>query len=191
MDAAPICRSRLRMVAARAAGASHSDHGREERELVVRPTGTEGDVTGDLLGFIERTSDLVGVVDGESRVVYLNDAARKRLGIGDWTGMTSSDLFAPESFARYYDEVRPALLHDGVWHGELAMLSAGESVLVAMSIVAKVGPGGEVQGLVAAPRELETPRVAVLSRTGCASRSPTPHVTGGAGSRSSSPTSTA
>ena len=70
----------------------------------------DDDVRERLLTFVERTADFVGVCDGEGRVLYLNEAARKRLGVADAQGMTTADLFPPEAFARYYDEVRPALL---------------------------------------------------------------------------------
>ena len=56
------------------------------------------DVLSQLLAFVERTSDLVGVVDEQSRVLYLNDAARKRLGVGDSTGLTTADMFPPQAF---------------------------------------------------------------------------------------------
>ena len=115
----------------------------------------DADAASQLLAFVERTSDLVGVVDEQSRVTYLNEAARKRLGVGDTTGLTASDLFPPHVFARYYDEVRPALLQLGAWHGELAVLSAsGEIVPMTMTVVARVGPGGEVTGLVTVGREI-------------------------------------
>jgi PAS domain-containing protein len=42
---------------------------------------SDGDVAKQLLAFVEATTDLVGVVDEESRVQYLNEAARKRLGL--------------------------------------------------------------------------------------------------------------
>ena len=119
-------------------------------------------MTSQLLAFVEGTSDLVGVVDEQSRVVYLNDAARKRLGVGDVSGLTTADLFPSYEFARYYDEIRPALLRFGTWHGELAVLMAsGEAVPMRMTVVASVGPGGEVHGLVTHGREAETtPEVA-------------------------------
>ena len=115
------------------------------------------DVTSQLLAFVEGTSDLVGVVDEQSRVVYLNRAARKRLGVGDPAGLTTADLFPPDVFSHYYDEVRPALLRFGTWHGELAVLTgSGEAVPMTMTVVARVGPGGEVSGLVTHGREVET-----------------------------------
>ena len=63
--------------------------------LVVRAGSPDADVTSQLLAFVERTSDLVGVVDEQSRVLYLNEAARKRLGVGDSTGLTTADMFPP------------------------------------------------------------------------------------------------
>ena len=49
------------------------------------PLSPDADVTSQLLAFVERTSDLVGVVDEQSRVLYLNEAARKR-ALGDLPG---------------------------------------------------------------------------------------------------------
>jgi EAL domain-containing protein (putative c-di-GMP-specific phosphodiesterase class I) len=114
------------------------------------------DVIDLLVAFVEGTSDLVGVVDEQSRVIYLNNAARKRLGVGDAAGLTSADMFPPEVFARYYDEIRPALLRAGSWSGDLAVLTeSGEAVPMTMTIVASVGPGGEVNALVTHGREID------------------------------------
>ncbi len=116
----------------------------------------DADVVERLVAFVEGTSDLVGVVDAQSRVLYLNGAARKRLGLGDATGLTTTDLFPSEAFARYYDEIRPTLLRAGTWHGEFAVLThAGETLPVTMTIVASLGPGGEVNGLVTHARVIE------------------------------------
>ena len=116
----------------------------------------DAEVIDRLLAYVAGTSDLVGVVDEQSRVLYLNDAARKRLGLGDATGLTSADLFPPEVFGRYYDDIRPALLRSGTWHGELAVRThSGEVLPVIMTIVASVGPGGEVGGLVTHGRVID------------------------------------
>jgi diguanylate cyclase (GGDEF)-like protein len=130
----------------------------------VTPGASDADVTGQLVEFAERTSDLVGIVDEQSRVLYLNEAARKRLGMGDTTELTTGDLFPPEAFARYYDEIRPALLRVGTWHGELPVITgSGDAVAMAMTVVARVGPGGEVDGLVTYGREI--PTLSVADRT--------------------------
>jgi diguanylate cyclase (GGDEF)-like protein len=131
---------------------------------LVTPGSSDALVTSQLIAFADRTSDLVGVIDGESQVLYLNEAARKRLGLGDSTGLTTADLFPPQSFVRYYDEVRPALLRFGTWHGELAVLTgSGEAVPMAMTVVGRVSPGGEVDGLVALGREIGPSPVAALT----------------------------
>jgi hypothetical protein len=115
----------------------------------------DDELTSRLLAFIERTSDLVGVVDEQGGVRYLNEAARKRLGVGDASGITTADVFPPASFSRYYDDVRPALLRTGTWHGELAVLTgSGAAVPMLLTIVAHVGPGGEVNGMVTYGREI-------------------------------------
>ena len=79
----------------------------------------DDEVTGHLLSYMEQTADLVGVVDEQSRLLYLNEAARKRLGVGDAADLTTADMFPPHVFARYYDEIRPTLVRDGAWSGEL------------------------------------------------------------------------
>jgi diguanylate cyclase (GGDEF)-like protein len=113
------------------------------------------DVVTQLLAFVDQTSDLVGVVDETSQVLYLNDAARKRLGIGAATDLTTAHLFPPQVFARYYDEIRPALLRNGSWRGELPVLTASDAALpMALTIVARTGPAGEITGLVTLAREL-------------------------------------
>ena len=76
-----------------------------------------GEVEAQLLAYMERTSDLVGVVDEASQVKYLNPAARKRLGVSEDEQLTAGDLFPPPVFARYYDEIRPILLRSGTWSG--------------------------------------------------------------------------
>ncbi len=108
-----------------------------------------GDLAAQLLAYMEHTSDLVGAVDEQSRVVYLNEAARKRLGIGDSSELTTADIFPPRVFAIYYDEIRPALLLRGTWSGEVPLrTSAGGEVAMDLIVVGRVGPGGEITGLV-------------------------------------------
>jgi diguanylate cyclase (GGDEF)-like protein len=130
----------------------------------VTPGSGGANVASRFLAFVEGTSDLVGVVDQESRVVYLNNAARKRLGVGDGTELTTADLFPPQAFTQYYDEIRPELLCSGTWHGEVAVLTgSGEASPMTMTIVAEVGPGGEVNTLVALGREILARPVADLA----------------------------
>ena len=124
----------------------------------VAPAGPEpaADVASQLLAYMDMTSDLVGVVDDQSRLVYLNEAARKRLGIGDPAGLTTADLFPPSVFARYYDEIRPALVRTGSWSGELPVLtSEDEPVPMLVTIVGRTLAAGAITGLVLHGHELD------------------------------------
>ncbi len=113
------------------------------------------DLAAQLLAYIERTSDLVGVVDDQSRVVYLNQASRKRLGIGDASELTTADIFPARAFVLYYDEIRPAILLHGTWSGEVPLrTSEGDELAMELTIVGSVGPGGEITGLVTHGREI-------------------------------------
>lgn len=108
-----------------------------------------------LLVYVERTPDLVGVVDERGKVLYLNSAALERLGRHDYSGLTTADIFAPEAFERYYREVRPAIVEAGAWSGELPVMTAsGVSRAMRFSIVGEVLPGGEVTALAAHGREV-------------------------------------
>lgn len=113
------------------------------------------DVRSRLLDFAARTSDFVGMVDAQSQVRYLNEAARKHLGVGDADDLTTADIFPAETFHRYYEEIRPRLLATGVWSGVLSVLTAsGDVTPMQLSLVAQVGPGGEVNGIVTHGREV-------------------------------------
>jgi diguanylate cyclase (GGDEF)-like protein len=113
-----------------------------------------GDLSSALVDYAKRTSDFVGIVDDKGVVVYLNEAARKRLGVGDAEGLTTADLFPPAEFTRYYDEIRPRLLADGRWSGELLLSTvAGDESPLEIALVARVAPGGEIVGIVLHGRE--------------------------------------
>ena len=115
----------------------------------------ELDIPRLLLSYVDDTSDLVGVVDGQSKVIYLNDAARSRLGLGDATDLTTADIFPAEAFAFYYENVRPILLRDKVWTGPLPVrVAGGEARVMNVTVVAGVGPGGEIEWLVTHGREI-------------------------------------
>jgi hypothetical protein len=60
-----------------------------------------------LLDFAAHTTDLVGVVDGSGRMLFVNDAARKQLGLGDSNNLTTADLFMPEAFETYFAKCVP------------------------------------------------------------------------------------
>jgi len=109
----------------------------------------------------ESTADLIGLTDGQGRVVYLNPAARKLLGVGPAAvgDLTIDALFPASSFGRYYDEIRPMLLRGEPWSGELVMCDAtGATFRVRQTVVGKTNAGGEVEWLATIGHCLDEPR---------------------------------
>jgi EAL domain-containing protein (putative c-di-GMP-specific phosphodiesterase class I)/GGDEF domain-containing protein len=118
-------------------------------------SGSGGAVLAQLGAFCEHTSDFVGVSDPWGRILYLNPAAKKRLGVDDITGLTLADLFPLETFSFYYDVVRPELLRTGSWSGEVLVNAAGAGAIpMYVSTIATLGPGGETNGGVVYAHEL-------------------------------------
>jgi EAL domain-containing protein (putative c-di-GMP-specific phosphodiesterase class I)/GGDEF domain-containing protein len=113
------------------------------------------EVSTQLLLFAEQTTDFVGVADPWGRILYLNPAARKRLGVADVIDLTLADVFPLEAFNFYYEVVRPELLRTGSWTGEvLVNIAGGDAVPMYVSTSANLGPGGETRGGVVYAREL-------------------------------------
>jgi EAL domain-containing protein (putative c-di-GMP-specific phosphodiesterase class I)/GGDEF domain-containing protein len=117
--------------------------------------GVDAEISAHLLRFAEQTTEFVGVADPWGHVLYLNPAARKRLGIADPTDLTLADVFPLEEFAFYYEVARPQLQRTGAWSGEVRVNVAGEGPLpMYVSTSAKVGPGGEINEVVVYAREV-------------------------------------
>jgi diguanylate cyclase (GGDEF)-like protein/PAS domain S-box-containing protein len=91
-----------------------------------------------LIEILEATSDYVGMADPEGRLIYVNAAGRRMLGLGgaapgasraDW----ASDLPAGERLL--------AAIRDGAWQGETALKrSDGSEVPVSQVIIAHHAP---------------------------------------------------
>jgi PAS domain S-box-containing protein len=102
-----------------------------------------------LAAILEATSDLVGTADLEGRILYLNRAGRKMLGIGvdeEVSGLTVKDL-QPEWAYRLLLEQgdRESLRHE-VWSGETAFTSrTGQEIPTSQVVIAHEGAGGKVE----------------------------------------------
>ncbi|HEY1741465.1 MAG TPA: EAL domain-containing protein [Acidimicrobiia bacterium] len=124
------------------------------------------DLIPHLVTFLETTADFIGVSGSESELLYLNPAARKRLGIADIDGLTTADLFPPEAFAQYYEVIRPQLLRTGEWSGEvLVNTGGGVPVLMHLSTVADVAPGGLINANVVYAHDLPEDDAGAAPRT--------------------------
>jgi EAL domain-containing protein (putative c-di-GMP-specific phosphodiesterase class I) len=105
------------------------------------------EVVAGVLSFLERTDDVVGICDAWGRLLYLNPAACKLLGVGSAEGLTTADIFPAESFALFFDVARTDLQQRGSWNGEIVAKAAG-SRLVRLNVSATMdlGPAGENRG---------------------------------------------
>ena len=145
--------------------------------------GAEAEISAQLRLFAEQTHDFVGVADPWGRILYLNPAARKRLGVADASELSLTDVFPVEEFAIYYEVARPQLLRTGSWSGQIRVNVAGEgAVPMYVSTTATLGPGGEINGLVVHAREVpgshpvgETGELEIDDATGLLARSAFEH----------------
>ena len=73
------------------------------------------------------TPDYVCQLDQNQRLIYLNPAARRRLGVpldSDLSDTHYSDFFAPGGAERYRHEILPRVLAEGQWQGRGTVLDA-------------------------------------------------------------------
>jgi diguanylate cyclase (GGDEF)-like protein len=116
----------------------------------------DAEIAAELLAFAEQTADFVGVTDPWGHVLYLNPAARKRLGVADDAAdLTTADIFPAAAFTIYYDVIRPQLLRSGEWSGQIPVnVADADAVPMHVSVSARIGPGGEVNESVMYGHEL-------------------------------------
>ena len=78
--------------------------------------------------------------------------AARRGGPGD---LTTADIFPVDEFTLYHEVVRPQLLRNGAWTGEVRVnVAGGVPVPMYVSVSTRVGPGGETLGTVMYAHEL-------------------------------------
>ncbi|MGH7419128.1 MAG: PAS domain S-box protein, partial [Candidatus Rokuibacteriota bacterium] len=111
---------------------------------------------GRLAEILEATPDFVGVADLSLRMVYLNPAGRKMLGLsGELNGQSLSGLAAPSSVDKLIGEAVPAALAASLWRGELALrASGGRDISVSLVLLAHLDPQGRPLYLSAVARDI-------------------------------------
>ncbi|WP_053078637.1 PAS domain-containing protein [Methylobacterium tarhaniae] len=86
----------------------------------------------------ENSTDFIGMLQTDGRVFYVNDAARRMVGLdgADVTALAMTDFFLPEQVATVTSEVLPAVDRDGHWSGELTFrhFRTGELIPVLYSV---------------------------------------------------------
>ena len=100
-----------------------------------------------LIAILEATPDIVGTVDLDEQIRYLNSAARRIFGFkeDDELNHTLADVQPDWSYEIVRNEGIPTAMREGVWIGEAAFLShEGREIPVSKLIVAHKLPDGRV-----------------------------------------------
>jgi PAS domain S-box-containing protein len=115
-----------------------------------------------LAAMIEATSDYVGLLDGDGRVIYLNRASRRMWGIGpkdDITQLNMSDFLPDWSLRRVQEEALPTAIRDGSWSGENAILVPdGREIPVSQVIVVNKDASGGLTFIGGSSRDISEQR---------------------------------
>lgn len=106
----------------------------------------------------EETSDFVALAQVDGRVVYLNRAARRMLGIGEEEELSSlriTDTHPEWARQLVVGEAVPTAIRNGIWSGDTALLGRdGRDVPVSQVIIAHRAPDGSVGFLSTIARDL-------------------------------------
>ena len=98
----------------------------------------------------ENSTDFIGMAHVDGRVFYLNDAARRLVGLegADVTALAIADFFPPEDATIVSGEVLPAVVRDGHWAGEMRFrhFATGELIPVLYSVFPVTDPDGRTLG---------------------------------------------
>ncbi len=113
------------------------------------------EVAARYLTLLDRSDLIVGMVDGDARLVHANAAMRARLG-DDLEHKTTADAFPPDQFGEYYERIRPRLAAGESWRGVVDMVDAtGTQFPVDLVVVGGAGPGGAIDWLAMVGRPVE------------------------------------
>ena len=102
-----------------------------------------------LRSIVEATTDVVATCDEDGKLLYLNRAGRRLLGLDpdgdDLTGASGFDFYPGWAAQLLRDEAVPAARRDGTWQGETAVIGAdGKEIPVSQVLIAHRGPGGSL-----------------------------------------------
>jgi len=111
-----------------------------------------------LIALVETTTDFVGIGDTRGQALYINRAGRQLRGIGaneDVSGANIADCIAERDQAFVLTEAIPAIIRDGAWSGEIALLSHDGREIPASAVgLAHRAPDGTVAYLSIVARDI-------------------------------------
>jgi len=99
-----------------------------------------------LAAIIETTTDIVAICDFDGRVLFMNQAGRRSLGIGldvDPQAISASAHYTPEALTQLTTITLPIARRDGTWSGETMMFdSNGLAFPASQVVIAHYAPDG-------------------------------------------------
>jgi PAS domain S-box-containing protein len=111
-----------------------------------------------LASVLEATSDFVGFSDVAGRMLYVNPAGRRIVGLdpdADVRGLRARDLLVGWAADKVEQEGQPFALANGLWSGETAFRGAeGREIPMSQVITAHRAPDGSVQFLSTIARDI-------------------------------------
>ncbi len=110
----------------------------------------------DLVQLIERSSDFVGTADLEGRIIYMNSAAKRMIGLGAERDLHFSEYIAPESLDYFTNTFIPAVHQDGHASAEMKLrnLTSGEPIDVISSTFLLLDRKGNPNQLATVTRDI-------------------------------------
>ncbi|MET0621340.1 MAG: PAS domain S-box protein [Pyrinomonadaceae bacterium] len=116
-----------------------------------------------MASIMEATTDFVSFSDAEGRVLYVNGAGRKMLGVGEEevAELRAPDFYTPQTYELISREGIPAAIREGAWSGETSLLSReGREFPVSQVILSHKKPTGEVELLSTIARDITESKLA-------------------------------
>ncbi|MHB1688884.1 MAG: PAS domain S-box protein [Ignavibacteriaceae bacterium] len=109
-----------------------------------------GEERARLVSILESTTDFVGIANANLQVIYLNKAGRKMVGINEDEDLNFpiGQVYSEWERKKLTDKALPAVMLEGVWNGEMALLTRdGSEVTVSQVIIAHKSPEGKLEFL--------------------------------------------
>ncbi|MBZ4420209.1 PAS domain S-box protein [Myxococcus sp. RHSTA-1-4] len=128
-----------------------------EKKLAADVLGAEAEQR-RLTAILEATPDLVGTFDTGGRLLYLNSAGRRMLGMGDepLTRWTLAGIHPEWAVSLLHREGIPGAMREGTWSGETAVVCrSGKELPTSQVIIAHRQPDGAVAYLSTIVRDIE------------------------------------
>jgi PAS domain S-box-containing protein len=115
-----------------------------------------------LIRMIEASQDYIGLTEPDGKLIYLNRAGRRLLGLlapDELAALSIADHLAPWARERVLKEAIPEVLSRGSWTGETALIGRdGAEIPVSQMILAHRSPDGRVEYLSTVARDLSDRR---------------------------------